>query len=100
MACQKIALAGLSHDHVWIELKKWLALSHIEIVAAFDENPTLLSQISQKIPSLKTYTQLSALLKENRIDAAQITTSNDNTLSVAQQLCSKNIPFPQSLTVK
>jgi predicted dehydrogenase len=74
----KLAVAGLSHDHVWGELNAWQATGRVEIVAAGEPIQRLREKIASEFDVPRLYDSWQELLAtETDLDIVQIAAPNN-----------------------
>ena len=71
----RIGVLGLTHDHVWQNLRDLLGSSHGLLIAAADPNKPLLERAKQEF-DCTTYKDFHTLLQRERLDAVYLFSDN------------------------
>lgn len=79
----KVAVAGLTHDHVWTELEYWRALSDVQVVAVADRHEPLRTRASSEFAIQNQFHSWQTMLEEVRPDIIQICSSNRESAEIA-----------------
>lgn len=87
----RLAVAGLVHDHVWGELRRWLETDRIEIVAAADAHAPLLERVTQEFGVDHCFESAREMFEACEIDVLQICTSNAAATDVVEQAAQRGI---------
>ena len=86
----KLAVAGLSHDHVWGELTAWKNTGRVEIVAAGEPIPRLREKIATDFGVAKIYDTWQEMLeKEEGLDIVQIAAPNNLHAEITEAAAAK-----------
>ncbi|MEX1021175.1 MAG: Gfo/Idh/MocA family oxidoreductase [Litorilinea sp.] len=72
----RVGVLGLTHDHVWQNLRELREVADVEIVAAADPNDELLYQFQQETGCEQIFTSYEPLLGEVEVDAAYVFSDN------------------------
>lgn len=100
---KRIATLGLHHDHVWSNLQQLRETGQAELVAAADEDESLLEKYRSELPG-KTYSSYSDLLENEALDAVYIFGSNRLSEDLTVMACERGLhclvekPMASSLT--
>ena len=65
MATYRVGVAGLVHDHVWGELKKWQELPNVQLAAAGDVNAELRGKIQSQFGVPRVYDSWQEMLEND-----------------------------------
>jgi predicted dehydrogenase len=71
----RLGVLGLTHDHVWGNLKELRGLGKAELVAAADPNRALLEQVQHE-HGCAVYTEYESMLAKERLDAVYVYSDN------------------------
>src|ERR1051326_1040642 len=63
----RVGVASLVHDHVWGELKHWLELPNVEIVAAGDVNADLRKKFKDTYEATRVYSGWPGMLDKESL---------------------------------
>lgn len=86
----RIAALGLTHDHVWSNLRELKDLAGAQLVAAADPNEPLLDRVRQEF-GCSTYADYRALLAREKLDAAYIFGDNAGGVDLAVAAAEKKL---------
>ncbi len=87
----RVAVAGLTHDHVWGLLRWWREASGAELVAAADPNQPLLDKVAETCGVKQTYLSYEDLLDREEIDILTIATDNAGTAEIVEAAAARGI---------
>ena len=100
----RLGVAGLVHDHVWNELKRWSKTGRVEIVAAADSNKPLQETIADQFGVTQHFDDSESMFDNCELDVVQVCTSNADGAQVVEQAAERGIPVviekPLSATLK
>ena len=74
----RVGVLGMTHDHVWGNLRELVALPQAELVAAYDENAELCTKIQTEFGCQALYADAIAMLDTEELDAVYIFSDNAN----------------------
>ncbi len=80
----RVAVAGLTHDHVWTMLRWWRELQGAELVGAADPNAALLSKCRHDAGIQRTYATCEELFEREQPDVVLVTTDNAGTAEIVE----------------
>ena len=87
----RLAVAGLSHDHVWGELRAWQATGRVEIVAVGEPIERLRGKLREHLPGVREYPGWREMLAgETDLDIVQIAAPNNQHADITEATASKN----------
>lgn len=87
----RVGVAGLVHDHVWNELKKWAETGRVEIVAAADPNRPLLDRAAKEFGAAQLFDDADAMFENCDLDVVQVCTSNVEGPPVVEEAARRGI---------
>jgi predicted dehydrogenase len=76
MRTYRLGIAGLVHDHVWNELKKWRDTGRVEFVAAAERHEPLRERLRREYGVERFFDDAAAMFEQCELDAVQVCTSN------------------------
>src|SRR5262245_30179564 len=88
----RIGVLGLTHDHVWSNLKELQETGRGRLVAAADPNTPLLERVQVEY-GCATYTDYETLLANEQLDAVYIYSDNAASARLAEQAAERNLPI-------
>ena len=86
----RVGVAGMVHDHVWGELKRWKAQPNAEIIAAGDVNADLRERIATEY-GVRTYASWQEMLAQEQLDIVQAATENSAAADVVEACATRGI---------
>ena len=86
----RVAALGLTHDHVWSNLRELTETPGAELVAVADPEPALLERAKNEF-NCRTYTSYEALLIEHKLDAAYVFADNATGVELAELAASEKL---------
>src|SRR5262245_50426662 len=86
----RIGVLGLTHDHVWQNLRDLLGSSHGLLTAAADPNKPLLERAKHEF-DCTTYKDFHTLLQRERLDAVYLYGDNANSVEMAESAAIKGL---------
>jgi predicted dehydrogenase len=90
----RLAIVGLSHDHVWGILKDIAGEPQAELLAIAEEDAKLVSRAKTRVPaSVKFYDSYLRMLDEVKPDAVIATTDNLRHLQILEECAKRHIHF-------
>lgn len=87
----RLAVAGLVHDHVWDELRKWTATDRVDIVAAADPHEHLRERLGSEFAVDRLFATSAEMFDQCDIDAVQVCTSNVDGVGVVEEAAARGI---------
>ncbi len=87
----RVAVAGLTHDHVWGLLRHWREQADAELVAASDPNPPLLEKARTEFRIPATYADAEAMFASEQIDVVTVATDNAGTAPIVEAAAARGI---------
>jgi predicted dehydrogenase len=87
----RLGVAGMVHDHVWSELKRWLETGRVEIVAAADPNKPLQEKIAAEFGVTQHFDDPESMFDNCELDVVQVCTSNADGAKVVEQAAARGI---------
>ena len=86
----RLAVAGLSHDHVWGELRAWQSTGRVEIVAAGEPIERLRTRLEEHLPNVKSYASWQEMLEaETDLDIVQIAAPNSQHADITEKAAAR-----------
>jgi predicted dehydrogenase len=85
----RVGVAKLVHDHVWGELKRWQALSNVEVVAAGDVHQRQRDRIQKEYGVPRVYETWEAMLEKEDLDIVQIAAENSVHADITEAAAAK-----------
>jgi predicted dehydrogenase len=86
----RIGILGLTHDHVWGNIKDIGASGRAELVAIADSHPPLLEQAKEQF-GCRTHSSFDGLLDAEKVDAVYVFTNNRDGATVSAVAASRGI---------
>lgn len=86
----RIAALGLTHDHVWSNLRELKDVPGAQLVAAADPNEPLLARVRQEY-GCPTYSDYRELLARERLDAVYLFADNQGSAELAEAAAEKKL---------
>ena len=86
----RVAVLGLSHDHVWDNLRLLTRENSADVVAASDPNPVLLRKFGEYSPA-QTYESHLRLLDSERLDGVYIFSNNRDGAELAVEAAARGL---------
>lgn len=100
----RLGIAGLVHDHVWGELKRWAETGQVEFVAAADPNEPLRERVAKEFSVGRLFDDPLRMLDECELDVLQVCTSNamgaETVEAAAQRGVHAVVEKPMAATLK
>ena len=87
----RVAIVGLSHDHVWWNIDHWTQAKGAEIVAACDAHAPLLEKFSETTGVTATYGSYEELFDQEQPDIVAMTLDNAGTLPAVEAVAARGI---------
>lgn len=87
----RLAVAGLVHDHVWDELRKWADTGRVDIVAAADPHARLRERAQSEYGVDQLFATPAEMFDKCNVDAVQVCTSNADGVAVVEEAASRGI---------
>ena len=87
----RVGVASLVHDHVWGELKRWMALPNVEIVAAGDVNADLRDKFKAQFGAAALYPSWQEVVEKEELDIVQAASENSVAADIVEACASKGI---------
>lgn len=87
----RIAVLGLTHDHVWGNLEQLAEFSNAELVGAADPNQPLLAEVDElyKVPTYPSFDQL--LNEQTQLDAVWLFSDNATNVELCELAASRGL---------
>ena len=86
----RVAALGLTHDHVWSNLRELTETPGAELVAAADPEADLLERAKNEF-HCPTYSSYEALLDEHDLDAAYVFADNATCVELAEMAAAEKL---------
>ncbi len=86
-----VGVIGLVHDHCWSEMEKAHRTPGVRLVAVADRNRPLLKRALKLYPALRAFTDWRRMIRQEKIDIAQLTLENGATHPVVAELARHGI---------
>jgi predicted dehydrogenase len=87
----RVAVAGLTHDHVWWMLRWWNELDDARLVGAADPNPPLLEKARTEFGVSRVYAEYRELLDREKPHILLVATDNAGTAPIVEEAASRGI---------
>jgi predicted dehydrogenase len=81
----------MSHDHVWGELKRWLATGRVEIVAGGDDDAELMDRLRAEFGVARTYDSWQAMIEKEDLDLIQAAGGNSEGADIVEAAAAKGL---------
>lgn len=92
MSNYRVGVLGLTHDHLWSNLKDLAESSRGELAAAADPNGPLLDKIRGEYNCSKVFEDPDRMLKETDLDAVYIYGDNAASVDLVEKAAARGIP--------
>jgi len=87
----RVAIVGLSHDHVWGNINAWQQAAGAEIVAACDAHALLLEKFTETTGVTATYASCEDLFAAEEPDIAALTLDNAATAAAVEAAAARGV---------
>ncbi|MCC7355254.1 MAG: Gfo/Idh/MocA family oxidoreductase [Anaerolineae bacterium] len=87
----RVGILGMSHDHLWGNLRALVNSERGELVAAADPNPPLLEKVQQEYQCPQVYATYDELLARDDLDAVYIFADNATGAALAAQAAARGL---------
>src|SRR5215212_6451614 len=88
----RVGVLGLSHDHIWPNLKALAAGSVGELVAVAEPDPALRARLGEEQGTVETHESYDDLLERGDLDAVFVYADNRSSVELARQSVERRLP--------
>src|SRR5215213_4088650 len=88
----RVGVLGLSHDHIWPNLKALAAGSVGELVAVAEPDPALRARLAEEQGAVETHDSYDDLLERGDLDAVFVYADNRASAELARQSVERQLP--------
>ncbi len=87
----RLGVAGLSHDHLWGELKRWEQMGNVAIVAGGDDEPQLLEQLRREHGVSRLYNSWQEMIEKEDLDLVQAAGGNSEGADIVEAVAARGL---------
>src|SRR5688572_9132442 len=88
----RVGVLGLSHDHIWPNLKALAAGSVGRLVAVAEPDPALLARLAEEQGQVETTDSYDVLLERDDLDAIFVYSNNRESAELARRAIERKLP--------
>src|SRR5262252_4349914 len=88
----RVGVLGLSHDHIWPNLKALDAGSVGRLAAVAEPDPALRARLAEEHGTVETHTAYADLLERDNLDVVFVYADNRASAELARQAVARGLP--------